>query len=127
MLVAAVARQLGGSLGALSVSESKVTHPLSGCYLTFGQLAAAATKEPVPAEPRLRNRNELLLIGQSLDRLDVPPKVAGTARFGLDLEAPAMLTAAVRHGPPYGPVVSAIDNPKAKMCPALGLTRPGPQ
>src|SRR5712672_4186115 len=114
MLVAAAAKQLGVSPGDLSVSESKVTHSHSGRYLTFGQLAAAAAKEPVPAEPRLRARKELLLIGQLLDRLDVPPKVDGSARFGLDLEAPDMLYAAVRHGPAYGSTVAAIDDAKAK-------------
>src|SRR5258705_11820627 len=108
MLVAAAAKQLGVSPGDLSVSESKVTHSHSGRYLTFGQLAAVAAKEPVPAEPRLRARKELLLIGQPLDRLDVPPKVDGSARFGLDLEAPDMLYAAVRHGPASGSTFAAV-------------------
>jgi len=51
MLVAAAAKQLGVSPDDLSVSESKVTHSRGGRYLTFGQLAAAAAKEPVPAKP----------------------------------------------------------------------------
>jgi isoquinoline 1-oxidoreductase subunit beta len=66
MLVTAAAKQLGVGPSDLSVSDSKVIHPQSGRYLTFGQLAAAAAKEPVPAEPRLRARKELLLIGQPL-------------------------------------------------------------
>jgi isoquinoline 1-oxidoreductase beta subunit len=81
MLVAAAAKQFRVSPANLSVSESKVIHSPSDRSLTFGQLAAAAAKEPVPAEPRLRARKELLLIGQSLDRLDVPLKVNGSARF----------------------------------------------
>ena len=36
-------------------------------------------------KPRLRPRSDLRLIGQRLDRLDVPAKVNGSARFGLDL------------------------------------------
>src|SRR5258705_9389362 len=127
MLVAAAAKQLGVSPGDLSVSESKVTHSHSGRYLTFGQLAAAAAKEPVPAEPRLRARKELLLIGQPLDRLDVPPKVDGSARFGLDLEAPDMLYAAVRHGPAYGSTVAVLDDAKAKTMPGVRLIMAVPQ
>src|SRR5712675_821280 len=127
MLVAAAAKQLGVSPGDLSVSESKVTHSHSGRYLTFGQLAAAAAKEPVPAKPRLRARKELLLIGQPLDRLDVPPKVDGSALFGLDLKAPDMLYAAVRHGPAYGSTVAAIDDAKAKSMPGVRLTTAVPQ
>jgi isoquinoline 1-oxidoreductase subunit beta len=127
MLVAAAAKQLGVSPGELSVSESKVIHSRSGRYLAFGQLAAAAAKEPVPAEPRLRARKELLLIGQPLDRLDVPSKVDGSARFGLDLEAPDMVYAAVRHGPAYGSTVAVIDDAKAKTMPGVRLIMPVPQ
>jgi CO/xanthine dehydrogenase Mo-binding subunit len=127
MLVAAAAKQLGGGPSDLSVSDSKVIHSHSGRYLTFGQLAAAAAKEPVPAEPRLRGRKELLLIGQALDRLDVPSKVDGSARFGLDLEAPDMLYAAVRHGPAYGSTVAAIDDAKAKTMPGVRLIMAVPQ
>jgi len=127
MLVAAAAKKMGVNPGDLFVSESKVTHAQSGRYLTFGQLAAAAAREPVPAEPRLRARKELLLIGQPLDRLDVPPKVDGSARFGLDLEAPDMLYAAVRHGPAYGSTVAAIDDAKAKTMPGVRLIMPVPQ
>src|SRR5258705_8375721 len=127
MLVAAAATQLGASPDDLSVAESKVTPSPSGRYLPFGQLAAAAAKEQVPAKPRLRTQKELLLIGQPLDRLDVPLKVDGSARFGLDLEAPNMLYAAVRHGPAYGSTVAAIDDAKAKTMPGVRLIMPVPQ
>jgi isoquinoline 1-oxidoreductase subunit beta len=127
MLVAAAAKQLGTSPDDLFVSESKVIHSHSGRYLTFGQLAAAAAKEQVPEKPRLRAQKELLLIGQPLDRLDVPPKVDGSARFGLDLEAPDMLYAAVRHGPAYGSTVATIDDAKAKTMPGVRLIMSVPQ
>jgi isoquinoline 1-oxidoreductase subunit beta len=91
MLVAAAAKRLGVRPDEFSVAESKVTHLPSARYFTFGQLAADAAKEQVPAKPQLRARNELHLIGQRLDRLDVPAKVNGSVRFGLDLEAPDML------------------------------------
>jgi len=127
MLVVAAARRLGGSFGQFSVSESKVTHLPSGRHLTFGQLAAAATKVQVPGKPRLRSRNELHLIGQRLDRLDVPSKVDGSARFGLDLEAPEMLYAAVRHGRAYGSTVAQIDDAKAKSMAGVRLIKAVPQ
>src|SRR5258706_16027714 len=117
LLVAAGVRRLGGSPDQYSVAESKVTHTPSGHQFTFGQLAAAAAKEQVPPKPRLRARSELHLIGQRLDRLDVPAKVNGWARFGLDLEAPDMLYGAVRHGPAYGSTVTQIDDAKPKSMP----------
>ncbi|MFZ0151514.1 MAG: molybdopterin cofactor-binding domain-containing protein [Xanthobacteraceae bacterium] len=127
MLVAAAAKQLQVSPDDLSVSESKVTHAGSGRYLTFGQLAPVAAKEQVPTKPRLRTREELVLIGQPLDRLDVPLKVNGSARFGLDLEAPDMLYAAVRHGSAYGSVVAKVDDSKARTMPGVRLIMPVPQ
>jgi isoquinoline 1-oxidoreductase subunit beta len=127
MLVAAAAKQLGVSPADLSVAESKVTHAGSGRHLTFGQLAAAAAKEQVPAQPRLRPQKELLLIGQPLDRLDVPGKVDGSARFGLDLEAPNMLYAAVRHGPAYGSTVATINDANAKTMSGVRLIMGVPQ
>src|SRR5712664_508335 len=127
MLVAAAAKKMRVNPGDLSVSESKVTHARSGRHLTFGQLAAAAAREAVPAEPRLRAREELPLIGQPLDRLDAAPKVDGSARFGLDLEAPGMLYAAVRHGRAYGSTVAAIDDAKAKTMPGIRLIMAVPQ
>ena len=39
------------------------------------------------------------LVGQPLPRLDLPPKVDGTARFGADVRLPGMVFAAIRHGP----------------------------
>src|SRR4029077_20472028 len=75
----------------------------------------------------LRARNELHQIGQRLDRLDVPAKVNGSARFGFDLEAPDMLYAAVRHGPAYGSSVTQIDDGKAKSMPGVRLVMAVPQ
>src|SRR6478609_3462138 len=127
MLVAAAARRLGARPDEFSVAESRVTHSPSARHFTFGQLAADAAKEQVPVKPRLRARNELHLIGQRLDRLDVPAKVDGSARFGLDLEAPDMLYAAVRHGPAYGSTVTQIDDAKAKSMPGVRLVMAVPQ
>src|ERR1700741_2963639 len=127
MLVAAAARRLGARPEEFSVAESKVTHSPSARHFTFGQLAADAAKEQVPSKPQLRARNELHLIGQRLDRLDGPAKVNGSARFGLDLEAPDMLYAAVRHGPPYRSTVTQIDDGKAKSMPGVRLVMAVPQ
>lgn len=48
---------------------------------------------------RLREEGHRPLVGQSLPRIDLPPKVDGTARFGADVRVPGMVFAAIRHGP----------------------------
>ena len=127
MLVAAAAGRLNARLGEFSVAESKVIHSPTARHFSFGELAADAAKELVPKQPRLRARNELLLIGQRLDRLDAPAKVNGSARYGLDLEAPDMLYAAVRHGRAYGSKVAQIDDVKARSMPGVRLIMAVPQ
>jgi isoquinoline 1-oxidoreductase subunit beta len=127
MLVAAAARHLNARADEFSVADSKVIHSPTARHFTFGQLAADAAKEQVPMKPRLRPRSELRLIGQRLDRLDVPAKVNGSARFGLDLEAPGMLYAAVRHGPAHGSTVAQIDDAKARSMPGVRLVAAVPQ
>lgn len=47
----------------------------------------------------LRPEGERRLVGRPLPRLDLPPKVDGTARFGADVRLPGMLFAAIAHGP----------------------------
>jgi isoquinoline 1-oxidoreductase beta subunit len=47
----------------------------------------------------LRPEGERRLVGRPLNRIDLPPKVDGTARFGGDVRLPGMMFAAIRHGP----------------------------
>ncbi|WP_448581886.1 molybdopterin cofactor-binding domain-containing protein [Thermaurantiacus sp.] len=48
---------------------------------------------------RLRPEAERRLVGRPLPRLDLPPKVDGSARFGADVRLPGMVFAAIAHGP----------------------------
>jgi isoquinoline 1-oxidoreductase beta subunit len=48
---------------------------------------------------RLRPQGSGRLVGKALPRLDLPPKVDGTARFGGDVRLADMVFAAIRHGP----------------------------
>src|SRR5258707_14295686 len=114
MLAAPAAGRLGASPDDFPVAESKVTHSPSARHFTFGQLAADAAKEQVPARPKLRARNELHLIGQWLDRMDVTAKVNGSARCGFDLEAPDIRYAAFSRGPGYGSPITRTHDANAK-------------
>ena len=65
--------------------------------IAFAEIAAAAAAEDPPAHPVLR---PVAAFGQSRPRLDIPAKVDGSARFGIDVRLPGMVYAAVRHAPP---------------------------
>lgn len=127
MFVAAASRQWQVPASSCSVANSFVMHDRSGRRLSFGVLADAASKEVVPSHPKLRSLAELTLIGQRLDRLDVPAKLDGSARYGIDATLPGMLYAAVRHGPARETTVASLDDSAAKRMPGVRLVMAVPQ
>ncbi|WP_298931202.1 molybdopterin cofactor-binding domain-containing protein [uncultured Ramlibacter sp.] len=91
----------------LSVREGVVSHP-SGKSAGYGELAKFAAATP-PGTVRLKDRKDWKLIGRSVPRLDVPAKVNGAARFGLDVRLPGMKYAVVRLCPMLGGSPGHID------------------
>ena len=69
----------------------------------FAELAAKAAVEDAPSSPELRPVATRTLMGKNVARLDVPGKVDGSARFGLDVRLPGMRYAAVKSGPAGDP------------------------
>jgi isoquinoline 1-oxidoreductase subunit beta len=67
--------------------------------LRFGELAEAASKFSLPKDIPLRARSANQLVGRGMNRLDIPPKIDGTANFAADIRLPDMVYAAIRQGP----------------------------
>jgi isoquinoline 1-oxidoreductase beta subunit len=82
--------------------------------LSFGALAAEAAQRPPPTAPKVKPTSELRLIGHALPKVDVPAKVDGSARFGIDLQVPGMLLAAVRSAPAAGGRLKHYDETLAR-------------
>ena len=91
----------------LSVSEGVISHP-SGKSAGFGELAQFAAATP-PGAVRLKKHGDFRLIGRSAARVDVPAKVDGSARFGLDVRLPDQRYAVVRLCPMLGGAPGRID------------------
>ena len=104
MLVRAAAARLGKPESEFLAKESRVTHLATGESLTYGELAADAAKLPVPepASIQLKDAKDWLLIGKSLNRVDIPSKTDGTAIFGIDVKVPGMKHAAITMSPVLG-------------------------
>jgi isoquinoline 1-oxidoreductase beta subunit len=85
----------------LSVHDGVVHHEASGQRIHYGELAKAAAATP-PGEVRLKERSAWRLIGTPAPRIDLPAKVDGSARFGIDTRLPGMVYAVVRHCPMLG-------------------------
>ncbi|MBB3014092.1 isoquinoline 1-oxidoreductase beta subunit [Cupriavidus alkaliphilus] len=114
MLVAAAAGKWGVSASEIQVSNGMVMHSGSRRQATFGELARAASEQPVPAEVKLKAAASYKLIGTRIPRKDSVSKTNGTAIFTQDIHLPGMLTAAVAHPLLFGARVKSFDAAKAK-------------
>ena len=108
MLVGAAADQWKVPASAIVVKDGVLSHP-SGKHATFGQLADAAAKQPVPADVKLKSPRDFVYIGKRFPRTDARSKSTGTAIFTQDVKLPGMLTAVVAHPPRFGATVKSFD------------------
>jgi isoquinoline 1-oxidoreductase beta subunit len=95
------------------VSKGVVSH--GNRKSSFGELAADASKQPVPAEVRLKEPKAFIYIGKAnLPRTDARAKSNGTAVYTQDVKLTGMLTAVVLHPPRFGAKLKSFDAAKAK-------------
>lgn len=109
MLVAAAAATWKVPADALAVKGGVISHA-SGKKATFGELADAASKQPVPSTVKLKDAKDFVFIGKSFPRTDSKAKSNGTARFTQDVKMPDMLTAVVLHAPRFGQKIARVDS-----------------
>lgn len=112
MLVRAAAQTWGVPEKECSTDMHVVVHKASGKKLGYGELAAAAAKQPVPKkeELRLKTRKEWLYIGKPAPTYDLKEMCSGKAVYGQDTRMEGMLYASVLHSPVYGGAVKSVDD-----------------
>jgi isoquinoline 1-oxidoreductase beta subunit len=118
MLIEAAARRWSVGAEQLATAAGVVSHSPSGRSARYGELAAEAARLGVPASPRLKARTDFKIVGTLPPRFDIPAKVQGAAGYGIDLQLPGMLYAAIRAAPVHGGRLLAVD-------PAPALRMPG--
>ena len=118
MLIAAAADTWKVDRSTCHAENGTVIHA-SGKKLTYGQLANRAATMAVPAEVTLKDPKNFKLLGKGVKRLDSPGKVNGTAKFGMDVRLPGMLTAVVARSPVAGGKVATFNGDKAKAIPGV--------
>ncbi|PCE25201.1 aldehyde oxidase [Paraburkholderia acidicola] len=114
MLVSAAATQWQVPATELTTRDGSVHHTASNRTATYGSLASAAARLPVPDKVTLKSPQDFRLIGQQLPRVDVPQKTNGTAQFTLDVTFPGMLIALLQRPPLFGATVKSFDASAAK-------------
>ncbi len=100
--------------------DSMVRHD-SGRFMTFGQLATLAAKQPVPDPDGLvfKSRDEYTILGKSMTGVDNLEIATGAALFGIDTRVPDMLYAAYQKCPAIGGRIRSANVDEIKALPGI--------
>lgn len=107
MLIQAAANQWNVSVVECATAAGWVTH--AGKRLSYGSLAAEAAQLAAPADIQLKPVKDWTLAGRPMKRLDTRAKLDGSLVYGMDLQLPGMLNAAIKDCPVFGGRLKSFD------------------
>jgi isoquinoline 1-oxidoreductase beta subunit len=108
-LIQAAANRWNVAASECTAAMSTVTHEATGRTFRFGELAREAAGITLAEEPALKRPDQYKFIGRRLERLDVPLKINGTAKYGIDLDVPGLVQAAIIKCPVFGGTLRSAD------------------
>ena len=124
MLIQTAAKRWNVSTTECYSLEGKILLKGSDKSLTFGELADDASKLEIPKNPKLKEAKDFKIIGKYNKRLDVPERVTGKAVYGLDVDIPGMVYAAIVHSPMlHGKIASIDDTDTRKIAGVLQVVK----
>jgi isoquinoline 1-oxidoreductase beta subunit len=118
VLIDAVAAKWGVPSQDLSTEPSVVVHKASSRRISYGEIATFAK---APAElPKIEDKDlktpaAFRYIGKDLPRVELPLKVTGAAKYGIDVQVPGMVYAAVLQSPYPGGGPQTVDETRARQ------------
>lgn len=112
MLIKAAAAAWGVPEGEIEAKKSQLTHK-SGKSATYGEMAVAAAAFDPPADPPLKAKKDYTIVGTPVKRFDIPGKVDGSAKYGIDVRQPGMSFAVVAATPVFGGTLKSLDEKPA--------------
>ena len=118
MLIDAAAKTWDVDRSELRAERGAVLHDRTRRRATYGELAAVAATMTPPQNPPLKNPSQYRIIGKRQPRVDIPSKVDGSAKFGIDVRIPGMLIATVIRPPVFGDSIKALTIAPRAQCPA---------
>ncbi|HIG44494.1 MAG TPA: hypothetical protein EYQ14_28765 [Gammaproteobacteria bacterium] len=104
----------------MKANESRVTHS-SGQVLTFGQLAAAAVRQPIPDPEMLsfKDPRSYTIIGKAIGGVDNLVIATGRSEFGIDVDVPGMKYASYTGCPRHGGTAISFNQAEIKALPGV--------
>jgi isoquinoline 1-oxidoreductase subunit beta len=118
-LIAVAAARWSVPASECTAAAGVVTHGPTGHALRFGELAAAAAKVVLAREPAIKTPAEFTFIPRKLPRVDVVPKTNGSAKFGIDVQVPDMVFAAINACPVPGGKLKSVDESVVEGVPGV--------
>jgi isoquinoline 1-oxidoreductase beta subunit len=109
LLIQAAANEWKVPAGECATAASKVMHKASGRSASYGQLAAAAARLAPPDKVSLKDPKDWTIAGKPLKRLDTRDKLTGAQVYGMDLQMPGLLNAAIKDCPVFGGRLKSFD------------------
>src|SRR5438445_9769593 len=104
MLITAAAQHWNVSRDTCKPQDGGILHGARKQFLTYGELAADASKLPVPDfnTVPLKNSADFTIVGHDRKRFEAAAKSTGAAKFGIDSRMPAMEYAVIARCPVFG-------------------------
>jgi nicotinate dehydrogenase subunit B len=119
VLVDLAAKKLGVAADTLTV-ENGVISASDGRKVTYGELAAEADlKREATAKFKPKDPSTHKIVGQSIARADIPPKLFGGIAYVQDLRPAGMVHGRVVRPPRYGSTLESIDDASVKSLPGV--------
>ncbi|MDE2419093.1 MAG: xanthine dehydrogenase family protein molybdopterin-binding subunit, partial [Burkholderiales bacterium] len=118
MLISAAASKWNVDRSTIKAENGMLTGP-KGKKSTYGAMAAAASKLPMPEKVAIKDPKDFRIVGKRTKRLDTPAKTNGTAVFGIDVKLPGLVYAALEQCPVIGGKVVSVDSTRAKTMPGV--------
>ncbi|MGO9602727.1 MAG: molybdopterin cofactor-binding domain-containing protein [Candidatus Binataceae bacterium] len=128
MLLRAAAQQWNVPPQECEASLHAIVHRATGRKLGYGQLAAVASKLPVPdrSEIEFKPARQWRYIGKWIQGYDVRDICTGKPIFGMDARVDGMLFASIERPPVLGGKVKSLDDKEALSVSGVRQTVPIP-
>jgi isoquinoline 1-oxidoreductase beta subunit len=119
MLREAAAQAWQVPTGEITASEGILSHEGSGKSAGYGEMAAAASRIPVPEEVELKAPKDFKIISTSRKNVDGKKIVTGQPIFGIDYQYEGALIAMLAHPPAFGLKLRSFDASRVRSMPGI--------